>query len=516
MNPRFLIILIVSVPFSANCQILEWFHLNTPEDFINSTYYHSPLALCEEGFWTASITGNQDIYDQNEYGSLIIQKYSLDGELLEDEMIEGNAHIEKLRAVGNDLYLHLLFRDSVKLGTTWVYADEFSNGHLLVKRNSQGSYQFTGLPVIEVSTSEITESGTLLFTEQNGFGSTIELREINVQGDALMSRILPHIGYTHNISEKANGDGFLIMGSCNDSTLIDGFEMNPPDFYSNYILSFDEEWNLEWFKIIEDISCVKAHGWSDGVNTRWYGSTAITPAFENEPYAGPNEIGIDFFLVGLTDGNYNWVKETPGTSGWYGVLPSNYQALGVDENLNTYVIGYNRGNAITWENGDVTENQGTRDIYLASYSAEGNLRWARTFGSSNFDMGISILVTGVDEFIITALLNGPAVVGEQVIDAGLGSRLLAKFNSEILATEYSAISKSLEVYPNPSSGELFVSGIQTEDIQHIELLSTTGKILKEWNGNISLPLEISNLPQGLYLLSIQDQKGISTHRIVRQ
>jgi len=514
MPNRLLLSLFVLFASHAFSQSLEWYNISTPDNFINSTYFHAPMAETEDGIWMASVTDNQDIISTIEYGKLHLRKFSMDGDLLEEELIAGKGHVSKILSIDENLFMHIIVKDSIQLNNTRIVPANGFSEHLFVKRNSVGTYTYHNLGNIELAGAGISSEGHFIYADQNGFGGSVELNVANLDGEVITTKSLPQVGYVANIEEKAGGGGYILMGGCLVATTIDGIEIEPPAFYNNYILSFDEDLNLEWYKIIEDISCVKSFGWSNGSISYWLGGTAIAPNFDGLDFQGPNEIGMDFFLSRIDGNGITWVNETPGWEGWYGAFPSEQKAMGVDENLNTYMIGFTRGDEIDWGNGNVTENAGTRDIFIASYNSDGELRWAKTFGSLNFDMGLSILVTGVDEFFITATTRDTIEIDGEEIDAGEGSLLLARFNSESLNTTHeSKDSNLITVYPNPTSGEIQLhSGLI---FNKINLINTNGQVLKEWTENIPVELDISLFPKGIYFLSLSHSNGVSVKKVIK-
>lgn len=73
----------------------------------------------------------------------------------------------------------------------------------------------------------------------------------------------------------------------------------------------------------------------------------------------------------------------------------------------------------------------------------------------------------------------------------------------------------VQVYPNPSNGELTVKNSNSE-IQRIELVDLSGKVVYtkvfETN-NYEVVLDLSNLKKGLYLMKVQTQSGFKTIRV---
>lgn len=73
--------------------------------------------------------------------------------------------------------------------------------------------------------------------------------------------------------------------------------------------------------------------------------------------------------------------------------------------------------------------------------------------------------------------------------------------------------RSSTVYPNPASNVLFIQGVET--INNATIYSVNGEMLKSYTGHIT-QLNIAHLNPGLYFLRIESNKGVSTHKIIKQ
>jgi len=69
----------------------------------------------------------------------------------------------------------------------------------------------------------------------------------------------------------------------------------------------------------------------------------------------------------------------------------------------------------------------------------------------------------------------------------------------------------LQVYPNPSSGIIYVEGIHEGII--VKLRDISGKQISEVVSN-GKQIELNNLSQGIYILEVSDGNAIITRKIV--
>ncbi len=97
------------------------------------------------------------------------------------------------------------------------------------------------------------------------------------------------------------------------------------------------------------------------------------------------------------------------------------------------------------------------------------------------------------------------------------------FNAEndgnTVSTRYpTLIGAALTLFPNPTSGLVNVRLKQAySDELQFRLFATDGRLLRESSlssGSISLQIDVTNLPDGFYFLSVADGRAVETHKLV--
>jgi hypothetical protein len=76
---------------------------------------------------------------------------------------------------------------------------------------------------------------------------------------------------------------------------------------------------------------------------------------------------------------------------------------------------------------------------------------------------------------------------------------------------------SVFIYPNPSSGQIFLSNNSGQFISEISISDVIGRILLKKNINSSqnnIPIDITVLPKGLYTMQINDRITFNLKLIV--
>ncbi|WP_346240938.1 rhamnogalacturonan lyase family protein [Mariniflexile soesokkakense] len=72
-------------------------------------------------------------------------------------------------------------------------------------------------------------------------------------------------------------------------------------------------------------------------------------------------------------------------------------------------------------------------------------------------------------------------------------------------------SSSIKIYPNPTTDELYISGVHSGTI---EVYDTMGKFLVKKNANATKRLDLSNYPKGLYLIKITQETEVNVFKAI--
>ena len=82
-----------------------------------------------------------------------------------------------------------------------------------------------------------------------------------------------------------------------------------------------------------------------------------------------------------------------------------------------------------------------------------------------------------------------------------GVPLFVKLQNPPVVSSIESLKKKVKVYPNPTSGEVFIDGYDSFEGVVIKLKDCLGQEIKTWEGGTK-SINISNLPQGIYYLSL--------------
>lgn len=143
--------------------------------------------------------------------------------------------------------------------------------------------------------------------------------------------------------------------------------------------------------------------------------------------------------------------------------------------------------------GNLTNNQGSYDLWVVKLKSTGTLQWQKSFGGTSEDTGKSIQQTNTDAFIIAG--HTQSNNGDVTNNYGFADAWIVKLTQETtLGTDELAKDK-VKFYPNPVKEILHFS----EKINEISILDTSGKLVYSQKSALK-EINISHLPKGNYLL----------------
>jgi hypothetical protein len=82
----------------------------------------------------------------------------------------------------------------------------------------------------------------------------------------------------------------------------------------------------------------------------------------------------------------------------------------------------------------------------------------------------------------------------------------------LLSASYGSSNSETAIFPNPSSGEIQIQGI--DGIASYQLTDPTGRIVREETSGLNLKIDFSDERKGFHLLRIKSEQGWSTHRLI--
>jgi Beta-propeller repeat len=133
--------------------------------------------------------------------------------------------------------------------------------------------------------------------------------------------------------------------------------------------------------------------------------------------------GPDIFIAKYdSSGNHLWSKRIGGAGNDFGL------GVSMNDSGTVAVTGYFSG--VMSVPCMSLASAGTSDVFVATYSTAGDLIWARRFGGTGDDKGLSVAITPTNETVVTGYFNQTIDMGGGAhVSTGGGDIFLAKYAS---------------------------------------------------------------------------------------
>ncbi len=237
-------------------------------------------------------------------------------------------------------------------------------------------------------------------------GWDIFLAVFNADGNYRWSKTFGGTGIDGGRTATQLSDGGMAITGYFSNTIdfdpdYPGGEHTSSDGDQIFLAAFNEDGSYRWSLITGSVSDYGITQLSDGgLAITGFLSDTIDFDPENEGGEHTSNGGWDIFLaVFNADGSYRWSKSFGGTNNDVGYAITKLSDGGMA------ITGYFR-NTIDFdpetEGGEHTSN-GSEDIFLAVFEADGSYRWSETFGGTAWD----------DAFAITQLSDGGLAITGQ-------------------------------------------------------------------------------------------------------
>jgi hypothetical protein len=99
-------------------------------------------------------------------------------------------------------------------------------------------------------------------------------------------------------------------------------------------------------------------------------------------------------------------------------------------------------------------------------------------------------------------------------DEGMMGSFVVIDTSTVGITEFE-INDDISIFPNPASESLIIESKRNIDESSIQLFNTIGELLSEIRSELPARMNISNLPDGIYFLTISNSNLIVTKKIIK-
>jgi len=500
----------------ATAQSFQWvqaapLNLNLNYDLLN-------YGLSTDAQGNAVVVGWQDqAYPHHRImGRLQLTKYSPAGAVLFSRTIGGRAGLLRVQhdAAQNILVLGE-FIDSVRLAPNLRFtATALDTDYFLAKYDASGGLLWARhlnpwlAPDMYASGALTTDAAGFIYLGYSTDAGLSAVARLQPDGLGTPQVLVQQQGARYISSLQCDAAGNLyVTGACAELTArFGGQPITQPFQYNTYVARYSAGGRFRWVRFVEDITCptIQTAPAPDG------GLIVAGSAYAGQQF-GPFTVqgpawSEDFFVARLdSSGTWQWLRELPRAGGALGdASPGNANYLATDAAGNAYFAGSTRG-TVPWS-GSTTTVSTSEKALLVSYDAQGNLRWARTGGSSdpNPNTAHSVAVAPNGDVYLAGIGTGPLTFGTATATAPLAapSLFLTRLSGNALSARGSAGLAGWSLAPNPAAHTVQVTFDQPQTLPaQVEVVDAVGRVvLRSAVRGPVLTLDLGGLPAGAYVL----------------
>lgn len=298
----------------------------------------------------------------------------------------------------------------------------------------------------------------------------------------------------HSIFQTSDG-GYVVAG---ESYSNDGDVTGNHGSGDYWVVKLDHTGDIQWQKSLGGSDRDVAHS----IRQTADGGYIVAGGSEsNDGGVTGNQGDRDYWIVKLNNaGDIQWQKSLGGSGS------DTAKSIQQTADGGYIVAGYSESN-----DGDVSGNHGGRDYWIVKLNDTGDIQWQKSLGGSGDDWATSIQETIDGGYIIAgeSYSNDGDVTGNH----GYSDYWVVKLYPDNLGiTEYSP---QIAVYPNPVTTVLNISA--NEPVRSVTVFNLLGQqVMTSARYDAMLPLDVSELPIGLYVVVIATETATETFKVIKK
>ena len=288
-----------------------------------------------------------------------------------------------------------------------------------------------------------------------------------------------------------------------------------------YISKLDVSGNFVWAKKIGGSGADRGHSIAlDNSNNYVYVAGEYSGTTDFDPGAGTYNLisagGQDSFITKFdTSGNFIWAR---GMGGAYPEEPAN--CIQLDSAGDVIVTGWFSGTSDFNPGIEIynLSSAGLNDAYIAKLDAAGNFVWAKRLGGTDYDDAWYLALDSFDNiytigsFWYTVDFD-PGIGVYNLTSVGDSDVFIHKMRPENLGVSDIKFGEHFKIYPNPTSGILYING-EVNNLTQIEIYSITGQKVMDVKNNFS-EINIEALKSTIYFMKLSTEEVTATFKIIK-
>jgi hypothetical protein len=294
-----------------------------------------------------------------------------------------------------------------------------------------------------------------------------------------------------NFIEQTSDGGYIVAGSSESN---DGDVTGNHENFDMWIVKLDSSGAMTWQKSLGGTGIDRAYSVRQTSNNEFIvvGSTE-----SNDGDVTGNHGGRDAWLVKLNSiGSILWQKSIGGigTDQIYSIQQSSDDGY--------IVTGYSSSS-----DGDMTNNNGAGDMWVAKIDNTGTITWQKSYGGTGPDFGSFITETTDGGCIIAGQSNSRN--GDVTGNHGDSDMWIVKLSTLVEINETENLLK-YRMFPNPTNGKISIDlGVKFNNIKAI-LTNDLGQIVlaKNYTSTNFVNIDI-DATSGIYFLQLETTDGVT-------
>ncbi len=537
LKARNLLFTAVLCSFTA-AQNFEWVNTVPLDIQTNPAYLVSPLALDNSGLPVcARMVNFREIYNTTYYGDVAVEKRNPEGFQVWGDTIYGKVDVSDLILDGGDNVICTgSFRDTLEIGTMRLIYTGTGAGSFLLKLDSSGN------PVWLKDGSEyISQYGSITALAENGLNniylgvSDYPLQSMIVtldeNGNIVSTIQQTNVALIGDISRDVSGNIWVTGFTSTGSQSFNGFDTTGSFSYSEYVVKYNSSGEAQWVTFIRDVTVQQFRIVTDNSGNAYLsGNLFDSTSFGNLHASGPQWV-YDYFVTKIDpDGNFIWLNELPpGNTITGDATIGNGNFLACRGDGQTFVTGIYRGE-VYFGNDVMLEPYGYYDVFVLSYSPDGEVLWAKPAGSGTYDQGNSIAADENGNCYLTGMVSENFVFDTISATGGLNNLYLAKLKYEEIVSAEDEFKTPGSVpdnflltqnYPNPFNPATNIRySIPSSGFVSLKIYDALGKetasLVNEEKpaGNYEVNFDASELTSGVYFYQLRSGNFVQTRKMM--
>jgi hypothetical protein len=412
------------------------------------------------------ILGSTQLFTQG-LGDLFVIKYDANGSILWAKSAGGNSQ-------------DFPYDIAVDQGSNCYIAGRFSSSSLTLGANT-----FIQQGNIDLFIVKYDAAGNVAWSKAEGGGGADEAFGIEVD----------HAG------------NIFVAGEFISSITIGTTTLTSAGTSDIFIAKYNPSGTVAWAKSAGGISSDNCSSLAlDQLANAYITGSYSSPSITFGPSVLPNAAAYFNFYVAKYDssGNAIWGRSAQSDL-------SNGNSIAVSYDGIVYTAGDYNGDSLVF-NTTTLINASTSDLFVAAYDLAGNELWVQshTAGGLGEDYALGITSSVTNQITICGVFDDILTLGTATINPPNGhfDGFIARIGNG--TNDIGELNESqLSLYPNPSSGYIFLKGMKNKF--SLIIYSPLGeKVIERKNCHPENPVDVTILPSGIYFIHvITDEKEIS-------